>query len=147
MPYLVGEDVGQDVGAGVQPLPHGPGKYQLADPGGEGVDGDDAAGALLPSLRLHHGGGHLPPPGGTLCLAVKVVGLPLDQAVFQPGLIEKSDVQHAGLVHRSDLYQIHSLADVGYGGRRGNHGRNACALAVLELGDAPGLPPVLIAPG
>ena len=147
LPYLVRERVGQDVGAGVQSLPYGPGEHQLADPGGEGIDGDDAAGALLPSLRLHHRGSHLPPPGGALRLAVKVVGLSLNQAVFQPGLVEKGDVQHAGLVHRPDFHQVHPLADVGHGGRRGDHGRHAGALAVLELGDAPGLPPVLVAPG
>ena len=88
LPHLVRQHVRQDVGAGVQPLADGPGEHQLADPGGQGIDGHDAAGDLPPSRRLHHRGGHLPAQEIPLRPAVKDVGLSLVGIVFQPGLVE-----------------------------------------------------------
>ena len=115
-PDLVRQGVRQNVGALVQPLADGPGQHQLAHPCRQGVDGHDAARHLPAALRLHHRGGHGPAQKVPLRLSVKIIGLPLAEVVFQPGLVEKRHVQHAGLVHGPDLDEVHALSDVGDGG-------------------------------
>ena len=146
-PDLVGQNVRQNVRAGVQSLADGPGENQLADPGGEGIDGNDAARGLPAALGLHDGVRHPAAEEISLRLAAEDIGLPGPETVFQPGLVEEGHVQGPGLVHRPDLYQIQAFADVGDHGRRGHHGGDAGGLAGDQVRDAAGLGPVLIAPG
>ena len=61
--YIIG------LGAGVQPLAGGPGHQPLGDSGGQGIDGHDAPGDLLPPLRLKQGVDHLLAPQIVLHLA------------------------------------------------------------------------------
>ena len=67
--------------------------------------------------------------------------------IFQPRLVEKSDVQRAGVVHSPHLHQIHALSDVGQLWLRGDHGGNAGRLAGDQLTDGLRFPAVLIAVG
>ena len=145
-PDLVRQGVRQNVGALVQPLADGPGQHQLAHPRRQGIDGHDAARHLPAALRLHHRGGHGPAQKVPLRLSVKIIGLPLAEVVFQPGLVEKRHVQHAGLVHGPDLDEVHTLSDVGDGGGRGDHGGHAGALAGNQVRDALDLGAVLVFP-
>ena len=144
---IVRQHVRENVGARIQPLADGPGEHQLGNPGGEGIDGDDAPRLLPAALRFHNGGGHLAAQKAPLRPAAEDVGLPLPEIVFQPGLVEKGHVQHAGLIHRPDFDEIHALADMGKGGRRGYHGRHAGGLAVLQFRDVPQGRAVLVAAG
>ena len=89
LPHTVRQHVRQDVRAGVQPLADGPGQNQLADSGGKGIDGHDAAGDLPPPLRLHHRIGHLMPEEGALRPAIEDIGLSLVQAVFSHAWLKK----------------------------------------------------------
>ena len=146
-PDLVRQDVGQNIPAGVQPLADGPGEDHLADSGGEGVDGDNAARGLPPSLRLHHGIRHPAAEQVPLRPAIEDVGLPRLEAVFQPGLVEEGHIQGPRLVHRPDLYQVQALANVGHRGGRGDHGGDAGGFAGDQVRDAAGFGPVLIPPG
>ena len=146
-PHLIRQHVRQDVGTGGKPLADGPGQNQLADPGGKGVDGHDAAGDLPPALRLHHGIGHLAAEEGALRPAVEDVRLPLVQVVLQPRLVEEGHVQGAGVVHRPELYQVQPPADMGDGGGRRHQGRYAGGLAGHQVRDAAELGAVVIGPG
>ena len=143
----VRQAVRQNIGAAVQTLPDGPGQQQLADPGSKGIDGHDAAGVLPPSLWLYNGTCHTFPQEASLRPAVKGVGLAYPQLIFQPGLVEKGNIQRTGVVHGPDLHQIHALADVGQLWLRGNHGGDAGRFAGDELADGLYFPAVLIAPG
>ena len=144
---LVGQGVGEDAGARVQPLADGPGENQLADPGGQGIDGHDPAGELPAADGFHHRRRHAAAQEVSLRPAVEEVRLSLVKLVFQPGLVEEGDLQHAGVVHGPDLDQVHSLADVGKGGRRGDHGGHTGGGIRVQLGDGDDLGAVLIAPG
>ena len=143
----VRQAVRQNIGAAVQALPDGPGQQQLADPGGEGIDGHDAAGVLPPSLRLYNGTCHTFPQEASLRPAIKGVGCAHLQLTFQPGLVEKGHIQRASVVHGPDLHQIHALANVGQLWLRGDHGGDAGRFARDELADGLYFPAVLIAPG
>ena len=69
------------------------------------------------------------------------------EIVFQPGLVEEGDVQCAGLVYCPEFYQLHTPADVGDGGRGGDHGRAAGGFIGGEFRDGPEDRAVLIPPG
>ena len=125
LPHVVGQRVGQDAPAGVQPLPDGAGENELAHPGGEGIDRDDAPGLLAPARRFHHRVDHPAAVAGALGPAIKNVGLPGGQAALQPRLVEKRHVQRAGRVHRPQLYQLQPPPRPGQRGRRGHHGLHA----------------------
>ena len=142
-----GQQLRHGVAALVQGLADGPGEEELAEPRRQGIDGHDAARPLPQALPLHDGAGHGLAEEAALRLAVKEIGLPHLEAVFEPALVEEGQVQHPGLVHRPDLHKVHPLADVGKGGSGGDHGGHAGALPGDELGDLPGLPPVVVGPG
>ena len=128
----VRQTVRQNIGAAVQTLPDGPGQQQLADPGSKGIDGHNAAGVLPPSLWLYNGTCHTFPQEASLRPAIKGVGLAYPQLTFQPGLVEKGNIQRAGVVHGPHLHQIHAFADVGQRRLRGDHGGDAGRFAGMS---------------
>ena len=79
--------------------------------------------------------------------AVENIGFTLLKLIFQPGLVEKGDVQHTGFIHSPNFYQIHALADVGDGRGRDDHGGYAGAFARNQVRDAFCLAAVIILTG
>ena len=144
---LVRQGICQQIPAFRQPLLHRPDQRQLADTGGEGVDGHDSAGKLPLALLLHHRVGHGLPQEVSLRLAVKNIGFSGDEAVFPIGLVEKGNIQGAALIHRPELHQLQALADPAEGGRSSYHGLRAGVLPVLEILDFHYRPAVIVCPG
>ena len=140
----IGENIRQNIPAGVQPLTHGTGEDQLRNTGGERIDRDDAAGEFPASGGLHHGICHLAAKEIAFCRTVENVGFALVKIVFQPRLIEKGDVQRAGFIHRAEFHQIQTSANVGQSGRRCHHGFHTGGLTRLKVGDASCFPTVVI---
>ena len=145
LPHLIGQCVRQQVTAGVQPLPHGLGQHGLADPGGQGVDGHDAARQQLPPLRLQHRIGHAAAQQVALHLAVEDICLPFVETGFPVVLIEKGYIQHAVAVHGPHLHQRAPSGDAAGGGVAGQHGPDAGVFTHRQLPDGtlqrPILPP------
>ena len=145
LPHCIGQCVGQQVAAGVQPLPHGLRQPGLCDTGGQGIDGHDAPCQQLAALRLQQGVGHAAAQQIALHLTVEDICLPLVEAGFPVLLIEKRHIQHAAAVHGPHLYQCAAAGDTAGGGVAGQHGPDAGVFAHGQLPDGalqrPILPP------
>ena len=69
------------------------------------------------------------------------------ELVLHIGLIEKGDIQRAGLVHSPQLHQLQALADTAESRRGGYHNFHAGGILRLEVPNLLILPPVVIGPG
>ena len=147
LPHLIRQHVRQQLPAGVQPLAGGPGHQPLGDSGGQGIDGHDAPGDLLPPLRLKQGVDHLLAPQIVLHLAEKDAHIPLVQGVPPVLHVEKHQVQRPAVVHHPGLGNGAASGNaIGRQVRR-HHAPDAYALPGGQLPDGPDLGPVLIPPG
>ena len=144
---FIGKNVRKNLSAGIQSLTDGTGENQLRNAGGQGVDGNDAAGEFSFSFLLHNGRGHGFAEKVSLGFSIKNIGFSLLQLVFQPGLIEKGDIENTGFIDRPDLHQIHAFADVRNCGRRGNHGGDTGVFVGNQIGNTAGLAAVIVFPG
>ena len=101
--HLVGQDVRQQLAAGVEPLPHGAREQQLADPGRQRVDGHDAPRQLPAPLRLEDGVDHLAAQARPLDAAIEDVRLAAVEAAFAVVLVEKRQLERAAVVDGARL--------------------------------------------
>ena len=147
LPHPIGQHILQQLAAGIQTLPHGAGEDQLADTGGEGVEGHDATGDLLLALFLDEGVDHLAAQEVALHLTVKDVGFSLVEGVFTVFLIEKDQIKAAAFVHGAALDQCASAADAVGSGVGSYHGLDAGVLAQDQLPNGAGQGAVLVATG
>ena len=147
LPDFVGKNVRQNIGTGIQSLTDRTGKNQLGNSCGKRIDRNDAACEFTFALLFHDGGGHRFSEKVSFRFAVKNIGFSLVKLIFQPGLIEKGDIQHAGFIHGPNFYQIHAFADMRNGRGRGNHCGYAGTFTRNQLCDALCLPAVIIFAG
>ena len=145
--YLIRQYVRQQVAAGVQPLPHGLGQQGLADTGGQGIDGHDAARQQLPPLRLHHRIGHTAAQQVALHLTVEDIGLALVETGAAVILIEEGHIQRAAVVHGTHLHQRAAAGDAAGSGVTRQHGPHTGVFAHGQLPYGALQRPVLPAPG
>ena len=146
-PDLVRQGVRQELLAGGKALLHGLYQGQLADSGGEGVDGHNPACLQPLPLPLHDGVCHGAFPSRRLRPAEKDVGFPRVEVVLPVSLVEEGDVQSPRLVHRPELYQLQALADAVQSGRSGGQGLHTGVLPVNQVLDFLIGPPVVVGPG
>ena len=147
LPHLIRQHVRQQLPAGVQPLPGYPGHQPLGDSGGQGIDGHDAPGDLLPPLRLEQGVDHLLAPQIVLHPAEKHIRLPHAQGAAQMLGVEKNQIHGPAVVHHPGLGDGAASGNaIGRQVRR-HHTPDAYALPGGQLPDGPDLGPVLIPPG
>ena len=144
---ILGEEVGQIVGAGVEALTDGLIQQALAHAGGQRIDGHDAARDLIRALALEHRVRHLPAQQIALGLAVKDVFLAGVERVFEVGLVEISQIERGRFVHNAKLDEVEPLADVRELRLGRDDGADTGVLAGDKVGDAPVLPPVLVGAG
>ena len=110
----------------------------------QGIYWHNEAGVPALPLPLEHRIGHGPRPAQLIHPAVKHISHPGGQGVFQIRLVEKGQMEHPRVVHRSDLHQLQPFPDPGQAGAFRHQGGHAAGLLQGGLADGPTPPPVLI---
>ena len=119
----------------------------LGDPGGAGIDGGDAAGEFSFALRLKAGVGHLAVEADASDLTVEDVSLAGVEGVADVALVEKGQVELAGVVHGAALGDLHAGTEVAGAERLGDEGGDGSGGVGGEDGDAFPEGAVLVVPG
>lgn len=127
--------------------PHQPREETVADPRGEGVDGEDPPGEGVGPLPLEGGVDHLAVPPRPGDFAVKDITLPRPQGPLDVVLVEKGEVHLAGGVHHPAFGELHPPPNPAGAEGLGHHGGEAHRLLQGEGGDALLEGAVLILPG
>ena len=113
----------------------------------QAVDGHDAAGETLLAHPLEDGVDHGTAAALLLHSAEEDVLLPGPEGLFHIALVEKGEVEGAGVVHHLQLDQLQPLSDAGFPWVLRRHGGNADPALQGGVPDGVHLPPVLVVPG
>ena len=141
-----GQGLRSGPGAGLH-RPLGEGEHQVVgDPGGQGVDGDDAAGRVPAVRGLKDGVDHGPAAPLFLHSSEKDILLPGAEGPLYIALVEKGEVEGTRLIHHPQLDQLQSPADPGQTGMLRGHGPDAHLPAQRGGADGVDLPAVLVVP-
>ena len=134
-------------GAGLH-RPLGKGEHQVVgDPGGQGIDGDDAAGGVPAVRGLKDGVDHGPAAPMLLHHSEKDILLPGAEGALHIALVEKGEVEGPCLIHHPQLDQLQPPADPGQTGMLRGHGPDAHLPAQRGGADGVDLPAVLVVLG
>ena len=143
---VLGQSLGRLSGAG-QGLTGEGGQQMVGNPSRQPVNRHDTAGKRAPVNSLKNWVYHRSPPALNLHGAVKDVLLARFDGPLQVALVEKGEVERAGIVNYLYLDQLQSLPDTGQPGMLRRHGGHAYPALRRSVPDGVDFSAVLVVPG